>query len=185
MKAKVHLSLRRKIVLVALVFVILVSLEVYAHVYVEIHGLAVVDDQEATDSFHYGHITGTYVFSSSGGKWLVVWTATEASTSVNDGFISIFKVEQNNSLLTLGTDVTIVGLDVKSNHTGWFFADLNAVLYESNRTDMRIGYYFGEIGTYQIDFGLVVQVYEETFLATLPKGQVRIPLQTTISYGLQ
>ena len=184
-KAKVHLSFRRKIVLVALIVVILVSLEVYAHVYVQIHGLAVVDDQEATDSFHYGHITGTYVFSSSGGKWLVVWTATEASTSANDGFISIFKVEENNSLLTLGTDVAIVGLDVKSNHTGWFFADLDAVLYESNRTDMRIWYYFGEIGTYQIDFGLVVQVYEETFLATLPKGQVRIPLQTTISYGPQ
>jgi hypothetical protein len=102
---------------------------------------------------------------------------------MNYGFISIFKVEQNRSLFTINTDLVIVKLDPKSNNTGWFSAELDEVLYESNRTDARIKYYFGEIDTYQIDFGLVVQVYEETLLATLLREEIRIPLETMIYYG--
>jgi hypothetical protein len=182
-KAKMFLSRRKKIALVTLTLVILASLEVYAHTYVQVHSLTVVTENDAMDSFAYGQITGTYVFSSAGCRWLVVWTAEEASTSMNDGFISIFKVEQNRSLFTLNTDLVIVRLEPKSNHTGWFFAELDEFLYESNRTDARIAYYFGEIGSYQIDFGLVVRVYEQTLLATLPREEIRIPLETTIYYG--
>jgi hypothetical protein len=182
-KTKVHLSVRKKIVLAVLALVIAASLEVYAHTYVQVQGLTVIPEDEAMHSFAYGQITGTYVFSSAGCRWLVIWTAVEASTSMNDGFISIFKVEQNRSLFTLNTDLVIARLEPKSNHTGWFFAELDAVLYESNRTDASISYYFGEIGSYQIDFGLVVRVYEETLLATLLREEIRIPLETTIYYG--
>lgn len=107
-KAKVFLSRRKKIALVTLTLVILALLEVYAHAYVQVHSLAVVTEDEAMRSFAYGQITGTHVFSSAGCRWLVVWTAVEASTSTNDGFISIFKVEQNRSLFTLNTDLVIV-----------------------------------------------------------------------------
>jgi hypothetical protein len=182
-KTKVHLSVRKKIALAVLALVIAASLEVYAHTYVQVQGLTVIPEDEAMHSFAYGQITGTYVFSSAGCRWLVIWTAVEASTSMNDGFISIFKVEQNRSLFTLNTDLVIARLEPKSNHTGWFFAELDAVLYESNRTDASISYYFGEIGSYQIDFGLVVRVYEETLLATLLREEIRIPLETTIYYG--
>ena len=182
-KAKVHLSLRKKIALVTLILVILASLEVYAHIYVQIHSLAVITEDEAMHSFPFGHSTGTHVFSSVGCRWLVIWRADEASTSMNYGFISMFKVEQNKSLFTINTDLVIVKLDPKSNNTGWFSAELDEVLYESNRTDARIKYYFGEMDTYQIDFGLVVQTYEETLLATLLREEIRIPLETAIYYG--
>jgi uncharacterized membrane protein len=90
-KAKMFLSRRKKIALVTLTLVILASLEVYAHTYVQVHSLTVVTENDAMDSFAYGQITGTYVFSSAGCRWLVVWTAEEASTSMNDGFISHFQ----------------------------------------------------------------------------------------------
>ncbi|HVP15931.1 MAG TPA: hypothetical protein VMT42_01015 [candidate division Zixibacteria bacterium] len=182
-KAKMHLSRRKKIALVALILVILASLEVYAHTYVQIRSLPVVTVDEAMHSLPFENNTGTYVFSSAGCQWLIVWKADEASTSMNYGYISIFKVEQNRSLFTLNTDLVVARLDPTSNHTGWLDAALDEVLYENNRTDASIRYYFGEIDTYQIDFGLVVRVYEETLLATLLREEIRIPLETTIYYG--
>jgi hypothetical protein len=158
-------------------------LEIYAHTYVQLHVLAVVPESKARRSFPYGQSTGTYAFSSAGCSWLVVWKADEASASMNYGFICIFKVEQNKSLLTLNTDLVVLKLEPSSNNTGWFSAELDEVFYESNRTSARIKYYFGEINTYEIDFGLVVQVYEETLLATLLREQIRIPLETVIYYG--
>lgn len=178
-----HPSRRKKIALVTLILVILASLEIYAHTYVQIHGLQVVTVDDALHSFPFGHSTGTYIFSSTGCRWLVVWKADEASVSMNYGFICIFKVEQNKSLFTLNTDLVVVKLQSTSNKTGWFEAALDEVLYENNRTSARIRYYFGEIDTYKIDFGLVVQVYEETLLATLLREEIRIPLETTIYYG--
>jgi hypothetical protein len=182
-KTMVHLSRRKKIGVVALILVILALLEVYVHTYVQIHDLQVVTVDDALRSFPFGQSTGTYTFSSTGCRWLVVWRADEASASMNYGFICIFKVEQNKSLFTLNTDLSVVKLQPTSNNTGWFEAALDEVLYENNRTSARIRYHFGEIGTYEIDFGLVVQVYEETFLATLLREEIRIPLETTIYYG--
>ena len=182
-KTKVHLSGRKKIAVVALILVILASLEVYAHTYVQVHSLSVVTRDEAIQSFPFGQSTGTYLFSSTGCEWLVVWKADEASTSINYGFICIYKVEQNKSLFTLNTDLVALKLQSASNNTGWFSAELDEVLYENNRTSARIEYNFGEIGTYKIDFGLVVRVYEETLLATFLREETRIPLETTIHYG--
>lgn len=175
---------RRTLIIFASIVLVLVLVEVYAHIYVQLHVLSVVPENEAVISFPFGHSTGTYAFSSAGCRWLVIWKADEASTSMNYGFISIFKVEQNKSLFTLNTDLVVLKLEPRSNNSEWLSVELDEVLYESNRTDARIRYYFGERGTYQIDFGLVVQVYEETLLATLFREEIRIPLETTIYYGL-
>jgi len=179
------LRLNRRIVVVLVsIVLILVLLEIYAYTYVQLHVLSVVSENEARLSFPYGQSTGTYVFSSAGCRWLVVWRADEASTSTNYGFICLFKVEQNKSLMTLNTDLVVLKLESRSNNTGWFFAELDEVLARaSNRTSARIKYDFGEIDTYEIDFGLVIQVYEETLLATFLREEIRIPLETVIYYG--
>lgn len=174
---------RRTVIVFISIILIVALLEIYAHTYVQLHILSVVSENEARYSFPYGQSTGTYVFSSAGCRWLVVWKADEASTSVNYGFICVFKVEQNKSLFTLKTDLVVIKLEPGSNNTGWFSAELDEILYESNRTSVRINYYFGEIDTYEIDFGLVVQVYEETLLATFLREEIRIPLEAVIYYG--
>jgi len=182
-ETKVHLSGRKKIALVALILVILASLEIYAHTYVRVPSLSVVTRDGAIQSFPFRQSTGTYLFSSTGCEWLVIWKADEASASINYGFIYVYKVEQNKSLFTLNTDLVVLELQPTSNNTGWFSAELDEVLYENNRTSARIEYNFGEIGTYKIDFGLVVRVYEETLLATILREETRIPLETAIYYG--
>lgn len=182
-KTRMRFSHRKKIALVTLVIVVLASLEVYAHAYVQLHSLSVVTRDAAIRSYPFGHSTGTYTLNSTGCQWLIVWRADEAGTSINYGFIFISKIAQNKSLFTLNTDLLVPKLKPTSNNTTGFWAELDAVLYESNRTTARIQYHFGEVGTYKIDFGLVVQVYEETLLATFLREEVRIPLETTIYYG--
>lgn len=162
---------------------ILASLEVYAHTYVQVHGLSVVSRDEAIHSFPFGQSTGTYLFSSAGCQWLIVWKAEEAAPTVNYGFISIYKIQQNTSLFTLNVGIVVLKLQPTSNNTAEFWAELDDVLYENNSTSARIEYHFGGIGTYRIEFGLVVQVYEETLLATFLREETRIPLETTIYYG--
>lgn len=174
---------RRTFIIFISIVLILVLLEIYAHTYVQVHVLSVVPESAARSSFPFGQSTGTYAFSSAGCRWLVIWRADEASTSMNYGFICIFKLEENKSLFALNTGLVVLKLEPRSNNSGWFSAGLDEVLYESNRTSARINYNFGEIGTYEIDFGLVVQVYEETFLATFLREEIRIPLETTIYYG--
>jgi len=174
---------RRIVIISSLIVLILILFEIYVHTYVQLHLLAVVSENEAVDSFPFGHSTGTYSFSSTGCRWLVIWKADEASASINYGFICIFKVEENKSLFTLYTELVVLELEPGSNNTGWFTAELHEVSYETNRTSARISYNFGQIGTYQVDFGLIVQVWEETLLATFLREETRIPLQTVIHYG--
>jgi hypothetical protein len=184
-KNKVHLTRRKKIALVTLILVILASLEVYAHAYVQVHGLSVVTEDEATRSFPYGPSASTYLFSSTGCQWLLVWKADKpiAPTSEIYGFISIYKVEQNKSLFTLNIGVVVLKLQPTSNNTGDFWAELDEVIYENNSTSARIRYYLSGVGTYKIEFGLVARIYEETLLATLLREEIRIPLETIIYYG--
>ena len=182
-KTKVRHLGSRRIVFVSLVLLIFVSLMVYAHMYVQIHSLQVVTENDALHSFPFGPSTGTYAFSSTGCRWRIIWKADESCRSVNYGYICIFKVEENKSLFTLRTDLVVVRLQPTSNNTGWFFANLDDVLYETNRTIARIEYYFGEIGTYEIDFKLVVHVYEETLLGSFLREEISIPMETIIYYG--
>jgi len=184
-KTKVRLSGRKKIALVTLILVILASLEVYAHTYVPVHSLSVVTRDEATRSFPFGPSTGTYLFSSAGCQWFVVWKADKpiAPTSMDYGFISIYKVEQNKSLFTLNIGVVVLKLQPTSNNTGDFWAELDGAIYENNSTSARIKYALSGVGTYKIEFGLVVRIYEETLLATFLREETRIPLETIIYYG--
>ena len=182
-KAKTHLSARKKIALVVLILVILVSLEVFAHTYVQIHGLPVVSEEEV----HRGSIsywqnyTGTFTFSSSGCRWLVGWIVRRPAPQY--GYVDIFKTEQNGSYFVLGTDFLVLGLEAASNRTSSFSAHMDEIYYESNYTAIRIDYELGEIGTYQINFELHVRVYERTLIGLIPKEDIAIPINATVYFG--
>ncbi len=180
-KANVHGFGRGKIALATLSLIILTSIEVYAHVYVQIHGLPVVTEEEVYRFSSWQYCTGTSTFSSSGCRWLVGWIVRRPAPS--DGYVFIFKTEQNGSYFVLGTDLLVMGLEATSNHTGSFWAHIDEINYESNYTAIRIDYELGEIGTYQISFELHVRVYERTLLGLIPKEDIAIPISATVYYG--
>jgi len=182
-KANVHRFGRRKIALAALLLIIFTSIEVYAHTYVQIHGLPVVSEEEVHrfSISYWQNYTGTSTFSSSGCRWLVGWIVRRPAPQY--GYVDIFKTEQNGSYFVLGTDLLILGLEATSNHTSSFWAHMDEIDYESNYTDIRIDYELGEIGTYQINFELHVRVYERTLIGLIPKEDVAIPISATVYYG--
>ena len=181
-KAKVHLTVRKKIAFVALVLVIFVSLEVYAHSYVQIHSLPVVSEEEVQTRFsNFPYYTGSSAFSSSGCRWLVGWLVRRPAPQ--NGYVDIFKTEQNGSYFVLGTDLLILDLKASSNNTIYFWAHMDVIDYESNYTAIRINYELGEMGTYQINFDLHVRVYQRTLLGLIPTEDITIPINATVYYG--
>jgi hypothetical protein len=180
-KAKVHRFGRRKTALAALLLIIFTSTVVYAHVYVQIHSLPVVTEEDVHRFSNWQYYTGTSTFSSTGCRWLVGWIVRRPAPQF--GYVDIFKIEQNGSYFVLGTDISVLGLEATSNHTSNFWARMDEIDYESNYTDIRIDYEFGEIGTYQINFELHVRVYERTLLGLVPKEDVSIRMNATIYYG--
>jgi hypothetical protein len=181
-KTKVRLSSRKKIALVILILVVLASLEVYAHTYVQVHGLPVVSEAEVQISFsNLQYYTGNSAFSSSGCRWLVGWLVRRPAPQ--NGYVSFFKTEQNGSYFVLNTDFVVLGLEAKSNNTSSFSAHMDGIDYESNYTAIRIDYELGEIGTYQINFELHLRIYERTLLGLIPKEDVTIPINATVYYG--
>jgi hypothetical protein len=162
--------------------VIFTTIEVYAHVYVQIHGLPVVTEEEVHRFLNWQYYTGTSVFSGSGCRWLVGWIVGRPAFS-GSGYVDIFKIEQNGSYFVLDTDLLVLGLEATSNNTSSFWAHIDEIDYENNYTAIRIAYEFGEIGTYQITFKLHVRVYERTLLGLTPKEDVTIPISATVYYG--
>ncbi|MDH5448897.1 MAG: hypothetical protein OEY24_04185 [Candidatus Bathyarchaeota archaeon] len=174
---------RRLIAILALIIATLGILEIYAHTYVELHHLSTITEAEAL-KLSPSNYTATYTFMSSGGRWLTLWKIEKPLPSVNYAWVYLFKIEQSRSFFIPNIDLVIPELRPTSNSTGGhFWAEIDGILYESNRTIIRIQYHFGEIGTYQIDFGLRVKIYEETLLGLLPKEEIKIPMNTTLYYG--
>ena len=181
-EANLHRFFRRRIVLVAFSVIILVSVEVYAHTYVSLHGLPVVSEEEVKTEFsNPQYYTGSSALASDGCRWLVGWLVRRPAPSA--GYVSIYKTQQNGSLFALSTDLLILDLEATSNNTNYFWAHMDKIDYESNYTTIRIDYELGEMGTYQIDFALHVRVYERTLLGLILKEDITIPIKATVYYG--
>jgi hypothetical protein len=187
-----HLG-RRRIAFVALILLIFASLEVYAQTYVQIHSLSVVTEENA-QSFAQQSIGGsdsffkidTYNFSSSGCRWLLILETLKNTTNPeNWAFVDIFKTEQNGSYFVSSIDLLI--LDVKgqyknSNEQGESFdITLDHIFDNSNYTTVRIIYTWFSTGISDAVFNLTVRVYQRTLIGLIPKEQVTIPLNTTIT----
>lgn len=172
---------RKLVALILSVFLVLVLVETYAHFYVHIRDLPVLNREEALKLVSC--YNGSSTFSSSGASWFVVWRIQRPNYSLNFAYIYLFKIKQNKTLFIQNIDVKILGLKATSNNTGNLYAKIDDIFYKSNYTIVRIRYDLGEIGTYQIDFGLLVKIYEETIFGFLPKEEIRIPIKVTVYYG--
>jgi len=173
---------RKRVAMAFSIILVLIALEFYAYTYVHVDRLPLLTQEEALKFPFY--VNGTYTFSSNGARWFLVLQYQKPEPSLNFAYVYIFKIEQNVSFLTRSVDLLVSGLDLKSNGTaGFFMASVDETFYEGNFTVVRIWYDIGQIGVYEVDFGLRVRVYEDTFLGLLPRGDVRVPINATLYYG--
>lgn len=172
-------------ILLVIILVIFVVVEIYVHSYVP--SLPVISKEEAFD-FVYFYSNGSYEFSYSihgcTVRWLAVWSIKKPTPSVNRVYVYLFKIRQNSSSLVQTLDIVPVAVRESCNDSGFFIAwwDEKA-FYEDNFTVVTISYEFGKIGTYEVDFGLVVKIYQKTILGYLPSQEVKIPIQESLYYG--
>jgi hypothetical protein len=169
--------------LVTLVAFIIV--EVYAHSYVR--SLPVISKEEAFNLVYF-YSNGSKEFSHSVHgctvRWLAIWSIKKPTSSLNYAYIHLFKIKQNSSFLVQSLEIIPVALRATANNSNsYFHAWLDEVIQEDNYTFVRISYDFGKIGTYNVDFALVVKIYEKTLLGYLPLEEVKIPIQESLYYG--
>jgi hypothetical protein len=180
-----HVTSRQKIGIIALVLVVFISSEVYAHNYIKVRALPVLTKEQALKQLEvYVWWNGTHEFSSSGCSWLAVWRIPRPQPSANWAYFFIFKTEQNSSLWILRTDLAVLQPSPRSNSTGGYFTTFSIeVDYGDNCTTISVPFDVGWIGTYEVDFDIRVQVYQETLLGLLPKEVINVPTNVTMYYG--
>ena len=188
---KVKVFRHKKIIAITVTIVVLASLEIYAQTYVQIHVLPVVSEADA-QNFAWQEMGGSnsfyklnnFTFLSNGCRWLLILETEKNSTVIDQWtFIDIFKIEQNGSFLVYGTDLQILGVTVQyinAPEQGGIFPTVNT-FDNNNYTVVRVIYLWSQQGTSGALFNLTVGVYQRTLIGIIPKGQVTIPLNTTLT----
>ena len=178
---------RRIIILLVLSTVAAVTLiEVYLHAYMR--SLPVISVAEAYQSaplrFEATHVLSYNAYGCSA-NWLMLYRIEKpTSPHMNYAFFCFFKTAQNSSLLTQTLDILPVGIKPTSNDTGsHVHISLDEILFDANYTIVRVRYDFGEIGTYDVDFGLMLKIYSKTVLGHLPIDEIRISVGEILHYG--
>jgi hypothetical protein len=191
-KTKLVLFRHKRIVAIVLILLVLVSVEVYAQTYVQIINLPVVSEADARN-FAWQEIGGSdsffkldnFSFSSSGCCWLLILETEKNATIPTEcwAYIDIFKIEQNESFLVFGTDLQILDVTVQyinAPEQGGIFPTVDTFDY-NNHTVVRVIYDWLKQGTSGALFNLTVRVYQRTLIGIVPKEQVTIPLNTTLT----
>jgi hypothetical protein len=182
---KYSFTKRQKIGIIVLILVTLVSIEVYAHYYVQVSALPVLTEEEALKQLAiYQWWNGTYAFVSNGGSWFVVWRIPRTMPSENFANFFIFKIGQNSSIGVLRTDLQVLKPSPTSNSTAGCFVPFSAEISdEGNYTAIVIPFDVGWVGTYKVDFDIHVRVYQETLLGLVPKEDIELPMNVTLNYS--
>lgn len=182
---KYHFTTQQKVGFIALVLATLISVEVYAHYYVQVSALPILTEEEALKQLAiYEWWNGTYAFVSNGGSWFISWRIPRPTSSENFADFFIFKTGQNSSIGVLRTDLQVLTPSPTSNSTAGYFVPFSAeISNEGNYTVIVIPFDVGWIGTYKVDFDIRVRVYQETLLGLVPKEEIELPMNVTLYYG--
>lgn len=178
-----QLGRRKKLALTTIVLVIML-LEVYAHGYIPLHELTVVPENQTKITRE--NVTGNYTFIQSNSHWIAKWVIDKpTSSSSYNGyvFVWIFKTKEEPIFLSSGTGILISEITIEPQPHGFdvVYDSKQDVLYENNRTDVRIQLHFGENGTYQTNLYINVKFYRRTLIGITPTGEQKIPINTMLS----
>jgi hypothetical protein len=184
----------RKFISVVLVVILVgvVCLEVYAHLYIKIDNLPVVNSNYAFQVPHV--INDSYTFSSGGTKWLFLWELLPTTNDTNTplgGVVNIYIFKLNETTNSIIQNLNIVGEKMlvtssNGNFSGSSGGPTN--LHHNNFSEVGFVYFIGEvygkpfpIEVYDtIDFAFTFQVYETTLFGIFPVQGETVHFNDTI-----
>jgi hypothetical protein len=144
-----------------------------------INHLAKVDPSLALKSIPF-YYNSTYNFSSGTSEWLAaLQIGLDNHSGQGAASLYLFKIGEGS-----GKDFAILGLDYQSNVTGGYFqVNTWKAYFQSNMTVIGISYRLGEPATYNLDFGLRVQVYSNLLFLPVAQERLRVPISFVIRYA--
>jgi hypothetical protein len=128
-------------------------------------------------------INDTYIFSSNGARWLFVLSWSRVNT-VGSGFalIYVFKIQENNSALTLRTDIKPVNISASSSIPNFCEVQIQQVDFAKNYMVIVVNYSFSTIGSLEVNLGLEINVFQESYIMLSNVSQAGINLKTSVIY---
>ncbi len=170
-----------------IMFLIIVSVEIYAFSYIKIDNLNIVNPKDALNLPGGAWFNGSFTFSSNGAKWLILFQLTNRTSASGEGvsWIYIFKIAQNTSFGIINLNIVPEKVNLSAT------PDYDAVHEESpffttggpgrnsytspfnNYTFVTLGYQVSS-GVYNVDFAFTFRVYETTLLGVVPLNQATI-----------
>jgi hypothetical protein len=177
-----RLSRRMFAVVLVAVLVGVICVEVYAHSYVKIDNLPVVNANDALTVPMA--INGTCTVSSGGATWLIIMELPTFVHMPPTGAITfyIYKSQESKSLLTQSVDFVAQNIAVKPDVCGvQTDQDFSSYLYYNNCTTAGISYHIVNSGTYNIDIALTYKTYQTTLIGILPVNSGTIHFNATLA----
>jgi len=165
------------LLLISLLLVI--SLEVYAHLYVP--SLPIIPREDTKSYMPYAN--GTENFGRSWGgcsvEWLVAWEYKKEDRGTFR--VYLFKVAREGNLFVYNLETVPINLKTKVNNVPYtgVYALLDEVFYGKNFTLALIEYDVGFLGTFNVTFNLFVRTYARTLIGYLPIEETMIVINAT------
>src|SRR2546425_5104665 len=164
-------------ILVSVVVVVSASLAYYA-VSTNLNHMMVLSQDAAVKSVRYYH-NATYTFSSGDTRWLLVRQLNLLGvSSYYVATMYIFKIAGTD-----GRDLKFLRTDTKYNGTSVVDNLIFGTYYYSNSTVVTIGVHFAAGCTYNVDFGLQLQVYSTVLYLPIPQEKIRVATDLLVHYG--
>jgi hypothetical protein len=159
-------------------------LETYAHLYIHVDNISVVNSQQALKVPNA--INGTTTFSYGGTKWLILMALPSFGFQPDLGRATfyIFKIEDNKNLLVQEVNLVAQEVTLKSNPSG--VEDLGpSEIYPATENYSAAGLsYFISAGSYNVDFVLDFKIYETTPLGIFQVDQSSLDFNQTFTLAV-
>ncbi len=166
----------------AVILLVTFCSEAYAHFYLQISNISVVNSQDALSVPFM--INGTSTFSYGGTKWLLLIQLPIYSDHPNTGraTLYIFKTEETKSFFIQGLNLIAEDVTIKSSPSGALIIQ-PLLLYPSSQNYSVAGLTYQILGpgAYNLDFMLTFKIYETTLLGIFPVDESTVNFNQTFT----
>jgi hypothetical protein len=172
---------RKYAIVLAIILFAAFCLQAYAHLYVQITDLPVVNSQNAL-RIPYGPINGTCIFSYGGAKWLLIMQLPTSCNFSNPGFVTFYivKTQESNWFLVQRVDIVAEQIMIESTFAGLETDGSLSVYSLENYSVAKTEYIATWPGTCNVDFALNFKVYETTLIGIFQVQESTIHFNQTL-----
>jgi len=165
--------------------VTIVSVEVFAHFYVQVDPLPVVTAEDALNTPFLLN-NGTTVYSANGAKWLLVLSCYRDNNAPSGSTkVYVFKLQDNSTFPAQSVNIKPLSITfntVRSDINTYGSNSYREGFYLNKCTIAAQDYYLSGIGKYDADISFTFRIYQQTLFGYIPGQEATVHFNATFIY---